>query len=431
MAIDTVRLRSPSISEALAQKLEEASILRQGIELCSGEVLYEMTSGELDGSYDSRIMFRVCREDWISLSGRPELHPCDPFVLVECSWPKVLHGQNVFGQIDRFQDSSQMVLDVIEHLLQLEGDHELPSAKYWEVRRVDWAEMFDLPFSAISEFFRGFSACKFPRRSRSTAKHGEHSMHFPGSSTTLRLYHKGPEFKEHDLSRLRLSVMNYFLNRDELRNTEDINRAAKRKIQALQRLADRRLRCEVQINAPKLQYDFAELLQTRSESIEISNRELPVHQRQNYIPKFPFVSDITDEYLMSIYDREMFKLLKEGKTEMETVRNHDTVRVRLLSIYGNRSAKSLIAFWMIMAGQGEDIAKSMYSESQYYSNRSKLIEAGVSWYSSNVFILPPGGQLPVDFQPVRSDLRRCIASVRKGSIFNLHPQDYQLANLAA
>lgn len=430
MAYDTVRLRSPALQEYLAQKLHHFSVMKQGIELSSGEIVYQLTSGELDGSYDSRIMFKVQWEDWENHNGRPELHPCEPYVLVEASFPKVFHGQNVFGQVINFQWACQHFIDLLTQLFQLEED-ELPSAKFWEVRRVDWAEMFDLPFSAISEFFRGFSACKFPHRSKSTAKHGEHSMHFPGATTTLRLYHKGPEFKEHDLARLRKSIFNYYLHRDELRQSEDIQRASNRKIQALQRLADRRLRCEVQVNSPKFLYDFAQLIETRKTELEDSNRKLPVYAQPQYVPRFPLVSDLTDEYFQGVYDKEMFKLLKEGKSEMETVRNHDSVRSRLLAVYGKRSAKSLISFWMIMAGQGEQAAQDIYSKGQYYANRAKLIEAGVSWYSSNVFILPPGGLLPVDFQPVRSDLRRCIQTVRNDSIFNLHPQEFQLAKLAA
>lgn len=455
MAFDTVRLRSPSLNECLAQKLHNFSVMKQGIELSSGQVLYELTSGELDGSYDSRIMFKVLWEDWENIDGRPELHPCDPYILVEASFPKVFHGQNIFGQIIHFQYACQSFIDVLGHLFGLDDD-ELPSAIFWEVRRVDWAEMFALQPGAIAEFFRGFSACKFPRRSTNAAKHGEHSMHFPGRTTTLRLYYKGLEFDAHDLARMRRSVLNYFMNRleqpalrsqDSMRSAVDefnqregylqeskansLRLACDKKIKALQHLANRRLRCEVQVNAPKFLYDFAELIETRKTELQTSNRNLPDYALKQYVPRFPLVSDLTDEYFKKVYDTEMFKLLKEGKSDMETVRNHDTVRARLIDIYTQRSAKSLIAFWMILAGQGEDAAKELYSKSQFYDNRTKLIQAGVSWHSSNIYILPQGGLLPVDFQPVRSDLRRCSNSVRYDSIFNLHPRDYQLAKKAA
>lgn len=410
MGIDTVKLRSPSLDLELADRLEQLSILKQGIDLFSGEELWNITTGELDGSYDSRISFRVMREDFVcDRNGTPQLQPCDPYIIVEASWPKVFHGQNVYGTIDHFQDSAEWFINVLQELFGL-ADDELHSAKHWEVRRVDWAEMFDLHPSAIGDFFRCFSACKFPRRGNKTAKHGSHSMHFPGSTTTLRLYHKGPEFKEHDQARLRQSFVKYFRERFELMSLDDIYKLTNRKINALQRLADRRLRCEVQINGRKLQDDFAQQLQAEGKG-----------------RKYPKVSEITDEYLTNIYTTEMQKLLKEGKSEMDTVRNHDAVRNRLITVYGKRAAQSLLAFWMNMAGQGEDPTRGMYSESQYYANRKKLMDAGVSWHASNIYILPPQSLLPVDFQPLRTSARICQFPIRHNSLLNLCPTEYQEA----
>lgn len=417
MGIDTVTLRSPSIHPELADRLDKICILKQGIDMSSGEELWSITTGELDGSYDSRISFRVMREDFqCDKNGTPHLSSCDPYIRVEASWPKCFHGQSVYGTIDHFQDSAELFIDTLQALFGL-ADDELPYAKHWEVRRVDWAEMFDLYPSAIADFFRCFSACKFPRRSRNTAKY-ESAMHFPGSTTTLRLYHKGPEFKEHDSFRLKQSFVKYFReiysektgDGQTIVPLDDIYKLTNRKIKALQMLADRRLRCEVQINARKLQDDFASLLIA-----------------EGLGRKYPKVSEITDEYLIGIYQAEMIKLLKEGKSEMDTVRDRDTVRNRLISVYGKRSATSLLAFWMNMAGQGEDLTKEMMSESQYYANRKKLMDAGVSWHASNIYILPPQSLLPVDFQPLRSSARICQFPIRHNSLLNLCPTEYQKA----
>ena len=97
MGIDTVKLRSPSLDEMTARFLEEQLILKTGIRLLDNEVLYEITAGELEGSWDSRVSFRVMREDWVNVNGRVGLVACDPFFLVECSLHKFRHGQNVFG----------------------------------------------------------------------------------------------------------------------------------------------------------------------------------------------------------------------------------------------------------------------------------------------------------------------------------------------
>ncbi|MCL1826324.1 MAG: hypothetical protein FWG26_10415 [Betaproteobacteria bacterium] len=141
--IDTVKLRSPSIDEGTASYLERQCVLKQGIQLSTGEVLYELTSGNLEGSFDSRISFRVMREDWVSTNGRVQLVPCAPYVVVECSWHKFFYGQNVFGNPVNFQYLAGLVVNLLGEIMA--DDHEIfHDAAKWQVRRVDWAEMFRL-----------------------------------------------------------------------------------------------------------------------------------------------------------------------------------------------------------------------------------------------------------------------------------------------
>lgn len=405
MAVDTVKLKSPSISETLAQFLELQCIMRQGIELSSGEILYEITNGQLDGSYDSRISFRVLREDFQNVKGRPELVPCDPFIQVEASFHKVFFGQNIYGNPVDFQSLCARFIDTLGVLFSDDGEL-LPSAKYWEVRRVDWAEVYRLTPAAITEYFRGISQCKFPRRSKKSAKYGTNAVYFPGSTTTLKFYHKGPEFKEHDFFRLKQSLTRIRHHQFPKSESYDSNALwVNRKLKAMQRLANNRLRVEVEIHAEKLHFDFQE--------------------------RFPLVSEVTDAYLKSVHDSDVFKLLKEGKTEMETVRNHDAVQNRLNAMYGTRSANILFAFWMQLAARGEDVVRANYSESQFYANRKKLVNAAVSWLSSNVYILPDQGALPRDFIPIRTNSRLCSTPVRNDSVFNLCPTFYNQQAKAA
>jgi II/X family phage/plasmid replication protein len=396
MGIDTVKLKSPPIDEGTATFLERQCVMKQGIDLKSGEILYEFTTGDLEGSYDSRISFRVMREDYVlNKSGRPELVPCKPYILTEASFHKVFFGQNIYGNPIDFQSLCARFIDVLGVLLCDDG-MLLPAAKRWEVRRVDWAEVYRLSPEAVSEFFRGISHCKFPRRSKKSAKYGTNAVYFPGKTTTVKLYHKGPEFKEHDQARMKRALNQWRFNAFPYSWQYDDNyRWVDRKLKSLQRLANNRLRVEVEIHADKLNFDYGN--------------------------RFPLVSEVTDDYLKKVHDTEIFKLLKEGKSEMETVRNNEAVLNRLNAIYGHKSANSLYAFWVLMSAQGEDMAINQYSKSQFYSNRKKLVDAGVSWFGSNVYILPEQTALPKDFQPVRQDPRRCDLPVRNDSVFNLCP----------
>jgi II/X family phage/plasmid replication protein len=410
MAIDTVKLRSPSINEGMAQFLEQQCILKSGVELSTGEILYEITTGDLEGSWDSRIMFKVMREEWLTLSGRLERVQCKPYVVVECSWHKFFYGQNVYGNPTDFQGLARFFLDELGEIMAQDRDF-FPEPMKWQVCRVDWAEMFNLSQAAQVEFFRSLRHIRFPRRFAKEAKYSS-AVHFPGAFTTFRMYSKGQEFKEHSAAVLRRalvkrqqildgqkpvktakaigSVVNPRIL-ENLDNYKDINR----KIQALQRLANNRLRVEVQINADKLRYDFK--------------------------GRLPFVSEITDEYFMEIYQGQVFKFLKEGKSEMETVRTHDAVKARLNRVYGTRSANVLFAFWMQLSGLGEDVARNEYSKSQFYANRKKLVDAGVSWRQTDIFIIPNETALPAEFFPVYTDSRRCVATVSPRSVFSFSP----------
>lgn len=401
MAIDTIKLRSPAIDEGTASFLERQCILKQGIDCASGEILYEITSGSLEGSWDARISFKVHRSDWFVVNGKLVDLLCPPFVVVEASIHKFFYGQNIYGNPVGFRERCRLFVNMIGEMLG--GDHTIfHDADKWQVRRVDWAEMFRLTKAAQLEFFQALKNVKFPRRAVKEAKY-HMAVHFPGKFTTFRIYAKGPEFKAHEHPRIRRALTAKLMaevgkqKQTGIRAVWDhtATQYIERQIKALQRLADNRLRAEVQINADKLHHDFD--------------------------GRYPLVSEMTDEYLIEVFEREMFKLLREGKSEMETVRTCNEVWARLVAVYGDRQAKSLHSFWVTLAGQGEEVVRLRYQKSAFYANRKRLVEAGVSWLSSDVFIVPQDTALPRDFVPLRADPRRCVGGVSNNSIFNFCP----------
>lgn len=401
MAIDTVKLRSPTIDHGTASFLEKQSVLKQGIDCATGEILYEFTTGSLEGSWDSRISFKVERNDWFFINNRLEYLPCDPFVTVEASLHKFFYGQNIYGNPCGFQERCRLFINMIGEMLG--SDHELfAQAKRWQVRRVDWAEMYRLTPAAQVEFFQGLERCRFPRRKAKRAIY-DTAVHFPGKFTTLRIYGKGAEFRAHEYPRMRRSLTVKLMGEMKAAKAEGLKvvwneeaaQYVERQIKALQRLANNRLRAEVQINADKLHHDFN--------------------------GRYPTVDEIEDDYLIGIFENEMFKLLREGKTEMETVRTCNEVYARLVEVYGSRRANGLHSFWMTMSGQGEDVMRSRLGKSAFYERRKALVAAGISWLSSDVFIVPQDTALPRDFAPLRADPRRCVGVVAANSIFNFCP----------
>lgn len=376
---DTVRLKSPSVLRMTAKHIESQCVMLQGIDLSTGEQLYELFNGDLLGSWDARISIVPKYEDYVvDTKGTPRLSPCEPYLVLEASLHKVQLGHNVYGGPTDFQKACDELVKLVSRLLGI----QLPSARRWTVQRIDVAQVFDLPKAAVQDFFDGIHLLSFPRRQKGASKY-KTAVHFAGKTTTVKMYHKGAEFKVHDKNRLKQFFRLLYQSRDI--NDPLIPQKVQKKLDALQRLADRRLRCEVGIHSPKLVYDFQ---------------------------KEPLVSDITDDYLNTTYDNEIEKLLREGKQGMTTARTTSTVLSRLQNEYGQANGTRLFGFWSLMAMKGDDEAKKHYSRPTFYRNRKLLEDAGVSWRNTDVVVVANDSLLPRDFAPVRTDSRLCYLPAR-------------------
>lgn len=397
MGLDTVRLKSPYMARVHVDKIKSLGESYNRVMNGTGEVIWEVTRTNLLGSYDSRIMVKPMFEDCTrSKQGKPEWHVSPPYLVVECSVPKAFHGQNIYGAMEDFQEACERLHGLLQRLLGV----PLPPAGNWTVQRIDWAENFQLPYQAVQEFFEGIYHIGFPRRRMQ--KHGLQSIFVPGTTTTIKLYHKGPEFEAHDRKRLFSVLRNEFhLNRPANAAADYAYRQASRKVAALQRLANNRLRAEVEIHAEKLDYDFG---------------------------KKPKVSDITTVYLQEVFDKEIGRLLREGKGATDIVRTSLAVRDRLEAFYKPELAGLLHGFWFALATHGEDDTKKRSTRATFYRRRKQLVDVGVSWLATDVQLIERQGQmLPLDFSPVRANPRRCECQVRERPAFNYERGLLQLA----
>jgi II/X family phage/plasmid replication protein len=395
MAYDTIKLRSPGLPQSIIDHIERQCIMRSGQDLASGEILYELFAGELLGSWDARISVIPKYEEYVlNKNGRPVLQRCEPYLLIEGSVHKMFHGHNVYGGPTDFLLACRDFVALVEKLLET----ELPHADVWTVHRVDVALVYRLSKFACKEFFDGIQLISFPRRKKGAAKYAM-AVYFAGKTTTVKFYHKGSEFNVHDRSRLRGFFTNLF---DHLYGVDDVDNRdrVERKLKALQRLADNRLRVEVEIHSDKLQYDF------------------------DCNPK---VSEVTDAYLQGVYDNEVEKLLREGKQGMDTVRDSRAVLTRLRNHYGETKGLRLYGFWNTLCTLGDDKAKEVCPESSFYRNRKFLEDAGVSWRNTDVVVVSNDSLLPADFSPVRSDKRLCYLPARIREEFQVSRDVLRLA----
>lgn len=365
--LDTVKLASPYLAEDVALRIEGQLKLRQAVDLPTGEVDYTFISGQLDGSYDHRIALQVSRERWVNTYVRQqrgrsynvtELVPCPPYLQAEASVHKAMLGHNVTGGPCDVRAALRWFVAFIGGQV----GEPLPDADRWQVRRLDWAEAFDLgDFAAVEEFIRGLSGAAYPKRK--PARFGAESIMFPGGTTTIKAYHKGPEFAKHDHKRLHRSTL-----------------APRGLAQQLQEAANSVLRLEVGIKARKLDADHG---------------GTP-----------PLVGQISEMYCMDLYTRETARMLREGQQDMETVRTYEAVERALRQHYSPRQAAALLGTWMRLSALGEAELKKRLAHNTFYRHRRQLVAAGVSWHGSDVALVDRFTHIPAGFSPTLRDPRR-------------------------
>lgn len=342
--LDTVALSSPAISERVAQLLESSCFSRIGLANGTGELQYHFQHRQLPGSWSNQVMLKVERERWFShrepgSRGRPVTRkiPSAPWLRVEGSVHKAMIGHNVEGgPEDAYRSCVWFLRSVFRQLRIPEG--ELPPFDEWVVDRIDWAEAWDLgSWNNVREFFAAMNNATFPRRK--PKRYGLETIMFVGSGRTLKFYHKGPEFGKHGARVLRA-------------------RMTAEEVEGLQAKADRLVRVELGIRKKELERTRAECL----------------------------VRDLPGVDFRCLHQRETWSCLREGESEMRTVRNAEEVTVRLKALHSATKANALLATWLSLAAFGEEKTRSRMTRRTFYRHRRDLQDSGVSWTSTDVHL---------------------------------------------
>jgi II/X family phage/plasmid replication protein len=390
LAVDTVRLRSCYISEELAVKIENESFQRMGVDLKTMTLAYTITTGELTGSYDNRISIMVKRKEWSTFNPKglnaqintrvkkkTILSDSRPYIEIEASVHKLFMGHNIYGGTENFKLCCKYLIHTIEQLLEI----ELPYFADWTVKRIDFAYVFNLmSMEAVNEFFYLMKNSYYPRRSTSTF--GLTGLQFNASTSVVKFYHKGTEFRIHDFKLLKKKY------------TEE-------QLFELLTLASGLLRVEIELKSRKLKYDFEKgQLNDKGEFIQRYGHE-------------PFVKDITEEYLQNAYEVEVNRIMKEGKKKGDITRDSMEVEKLLYSLFDNNKASILFSAWLKIINFGLQKYKDQASKATYYRHLKDLKEAGISINLNNdvnAYEITKSVEslLPRDFQPLRDDDRRLV-----------------------
>jgi II/X family phage/plasmid replication protein len=352
VSIDTVKLVSPRLAPESVAELEPKLDSISRVAAKTGEVTWQISTGSVEGSHQSSVHLRI------------QNGPDGKLLIVEGSVHKLALGHNVLGNAVGFRSRAAELVGCVAQNL----GAALSAPDDWSVQRVDVARVFDLGSpEAVAQFFRGLRGCIYPRRK--VNQYGLESIHAPGVITSVKLYHKGPEFKAHG---------------GELRKQLQYPAA-----RFLQGEADKRLRVEVEIKPRRL----ATIAPARKER------------------RKPFVREVFDAWLEAQFDRELDRLMRERRSSLTVVRRQDAVHARLREVYARRRADNLFGVWTVLSTHGEDGTRARYPRSSFFRNRKLLQDAGVAWTRTDS---PDAAGTPDPIEGLtlrRDDPRRCTESI--------------------
>lgn len=330
--IDTVRLKSPPISENLARHLESISFLRQGLDMITGDIVYQITTMQLKGTYDSKISIQIEQGNWEYniKKGVAERIGSEYYIIVECSVNKLFYGHNVYGGSNDIRQLS-LLIKLLEEGLSC----SMPEASEWKIVRLDYSENFVIGEKNVYNFIVNLSNSYYGRRS--IGKYGKTGLYFSGTTTTLKFYAKGKEFIKHDKKRLK-----------EFIDLEKIN--------DLQNQANDILRVEVEVKKKKIIYDKGQL---------------------------DTIKNIDIEYYKDVYNKEVNKLIRLT-ADSEYNYKYDDVKSILFKEHSKSMANSLLGTWLKFSLEGEEKAKETMSKTTFYNHRKLLISSNCNWNNNIV-----------------------------------------------
>ena len=200
--IDTLKLESPPVCEAVIWAVERHLVERNGFDNKTGQELYNFVSGSLPGSFSSSVAVNVKRSRWVShkahAMAKPMLHPveCEPYLTFEGSVHKAMLGHNCFGGPSSIVGSTSWFVGDLATRLGV----EFPHWSEWRIAGIDWAEVYQLrDYVSVSQYLHGLGISRYPRRK--VLRFGDETVMFPGTTSTVKFYHKGPEFSKNSLSK--------------------------------------------------------------------------------------------------------------------------------------------------------------------------------------------------------------------------------------
>lgn len=399
--IDTVGFKA-IITYDDYERILEKTRTTQRIDKETGETEFEYDNGQTVHSHNYKIIYKITDDYWYydEKGKMPFKEKGIPHVKFEFSVPKILFGHNI--------TSAGMGL-IYEAMYPVKLNFEdkynctLPKMHNWYCYRIDICANYILDSEEqVRNYISYLSKLDYPRRKPN--RYGDSGIYCPSRHSTLKVYAKGPEFKVHDMERLREHQELATLREKASRMLRiEIENKGKLKLMTAQYNSqfddvseDKKFQMEwkyyqnelKRLEEEKLNNENDEAIEKRIEEVNKKIRKMndrtmmfhleesPGQKRIKTFEGYPRMGD-----LITIIDCKyemtdaMRKLLSgtEGRVT-ECLNAENTIRKHC----SQRQAPSFIAIYYSIINQGQDHARKKFSRNIYYRALKFFRETGVT-----------------------------------------------------
>lgn len=325
-------------------------------------------------------------------------------LILEFSIPKFWYGHNIHLLYDWIA-ALRLLKSMLEKQFKLTRMKLIP-VEDWDLLRADFCYAWRFPSQKLAQaYLDSLKAITFPWKEpviRST------SISFPGSSYTVKIYLKRPEFFTHDrkellksnaslewithlenladaVLRFEVSARKRWLKRNNIQTVGDISHNDAHIV--FDRLNPNQTLQDAYVG-------FLGVMQSLGDQgVEILDGDFSsIDSGQSFMPEAEIFQAYSEDGELAKYEIKNpvgFKIFKHG-TALEivikmlkkfvgegTMLSDHQVQEKLLDVYTSQKAARLTAFWVYIQRFGLDKAKETFGKNSYYSARSDLKKAGI------------------------------------------------------
>lgn len=351
--IDTVCFLTPKIPQLYIDIIQKKLKVYSCVDVFSGELIYEFSTGSVSGSYDSSINIKINSDNTLK---------------VTCSIHKVVLGYNIaYGS-----DNLILLSNCLKKILQKSFELKLPDVLTWQLMQIDYTLTFNLQSQEnVENYINSLKNVEYARRE---VKHyNNEGIQARGATTVVKFYNKQKEFIEHDYKKIKKV-------------------AGQEKADELIDLCQGLLRVEISLRSRKIKQIFTRTV-FRKNRLKLYKQAIKDFGLQSDYVQALYdtlnknevtLKDFNIEKIIKIWESEVLKVLKDRNCVL--VNKDNLVLDKLKSNFSTRKVSSLYSFWTLLSTRGDEYVKSMYKKQTFYRLRKDLIELGISWKDTNIYI---------------------------------------------